>query len=256
MSVFNSVYAGQYDQLYAAKDYDQECRLALDAAARHKHKVESILDIGCGTGGHALRLAKQGFDVTGVDASASMLEEAKLKSASLKSGKAPNWLLGDARDFRADGAFDLAIMMFAVFSYMQSNDDQMAVLANIRKHLKPGGMFLCDFWYGPAVLTERPGERIRDIPIDDGKRVIRSAKTTIDTYTHTADVTFKLWTLEGQKILSETEETHRMRFVFPQEFIRLLSLNGFELLSLTSFPTLDEPATDHTWNVFAVARAR
>lgn len=254
MTVFSAAYAGQYDQLYASKDYDSECRLILEAVSRHKLNPTTVLDVGCGTGAHSLRLAEKGFRVAGVDMSSSMLEVAREKSKRL-GASAPEWIAGDARTFDAKGKFDLAIMMFAVFSYLQTNEDQMAALKNIRRHLNPGSLFLCDFWFGPAVLTERPGDRIRDLHLANGQRVIRSAATTIDIFNHTADVTFKLMTLDGNKLLSETEETHRMRFVFPQEFRHLLSLNGFELLSLSAFPTLDEPATDHTWNVFAVARA-
>ncbi len=255
MSVFNTVYAGHYDQLYAAKDYDLECRLINDAATRHGLKFKTMLDIGCGTGGHALRFAEQGVMVTGVDASQSMLNEARAKVEKIAVQNQPKFVLADARNFNLEKTFDLAVMMFAVFSYMEKNEDQLAVLKAIRKHLEPGALFMCDFWYGPAVLTDRPGERIREISLAAGKRVIRAAKTSIDTFNQTADVTFKLWNLEGQKLISETEETHRMRFVFPQEFIRLLTLTGFEFLTLSAFPTLDEPATDNTWNVFAVARA-
>ncbi len=255
MSVFNTIYAGQYDQLYAVKDYDLECRLINEAAARHGLKFKTMLDVGCGTGGHALRFAEQGVTVTGIDASEGMLTEARAKANKNIHKFEPSFELADARNFNLGKTFDLVVMMFAVFSYMEKNEDQLAALKSIRQHLRAGSLFMCDFWYGPAVLTERPSERIREIPLPGGNRLLRAAKTSIDTFGQTADVTFKLWNLQGQKVISETEETHRMRFVFPQEFIRLLTFTGFELLTLSAFPTLDEPATDHTWNVFAVARA-
>ena len=46
--------------------------------------------------------------------------------------------------------------MFAVIGYQTSNDELFAALQTVRRHLKPKGLFICDFWYGPAVLKQRP----------------------------------------------------------------------------------------------------
>ena len=82
MGVFNPIYAGQYDQLYAAKDYDLECKLISDAAFHHGATFSTMLDVGCGTGGHALRFAAKDVAVTGIDASRGMLDEAHAKAAN------------------------------------------------------------------------------------------------------------------------------------------------------------------------------
>jgi hypothetical protein len=131
----------------------------------------------------------------------------------------------------------------------------IAGLTNIRRQLQPGALLVCDFWYGPAVLSVRPNERIREINLGDGSTVIRHAKTSLNSFNHTGDVSFKLWTLKGKQLESVTEETHTMRYLFPQEFKLALQMTGFELASFSAFPSLDAPLTDDTWNAFAVARA-
>ncbi|MGC1175151.1 class I SAM-dependent DNA methyltransferase [Polaromonas sp.] len=255
MSVFNSLYAGQYDQLYAEKNYLGECDLIEAAVKRHagSHPA-TLVDIGCGTGGHAIELAKRGYKVTGVDLSPSMIEQARQKAALLTSGEQPAWLCGDARDFDTGMTFDLGIMMFAVIGYLTTNEDVLKGLRNIRRQLKTGALFVCDFWYGPSVLSARPADRVRTLPTEGG-RVIRASSTTLDVVNHTADVTFKLWTLEGDRLTGETTETHRLRYYFPQEFALLLSQAGFTLQSMSGFPTLDDPLTEQTWNAFVVAKA-
>jgi SAM-dependent methyltransferase len=255
MSVFESVYAGQYDQLYAAKDYRGECDLVEAAVKRHAKKApRTLLDIGCGTGSHSIELAQRGYQVTGVDLSQSMLDAAARKSATLPVEHRPAWQCGDAREFDTGRTFELGIMMFAVIGYLTTNDDVLKGLRNIRRQLETGALFLCDFWYGPSVLSVRPTDRVRVLDTPDG-RVIRAASTTMDPASHTADVTFHLWTLQGERLASETRETHHLRFFFPQEFALLLSVSGFKLHGMSAFPTLDERLSDATWNAFTVAEA-
>jgi SAM-dependent methyltransferase len=255
MSVFNSLYAGQYDQLYAEKSYAAECDLVVEAARRHLARApETVLDVGCGTGAHAIDLAGRGYRVTGVDLSPAMLERAAQKAAALEPARRPSFVQGDARSFSTGGRHDLAIMMFAVVGYLTSNDDVLAGLRNVRRHLASGALFVCDFWYGPSVLSVRPTDRVRVLETEGG-RVIRAASTTLDIERHTADVTFRLWTLQGERLVSETTETHRMRYFFPQEFALFLQVAGFEACSMTAFPSLDTPLSDQTWNALVVARA-
>jgi SAM-dependent methyltransferase len=255
MTVFASLYAGQYDQLYADKDYGAECSLIEAAFERFgSARPESVLDVGCGTGGHAIELAHRGYAMTGVDLSEHMLEHARARAAALPAPQRPHWLCGNAIDFSTGRVFDAATMMFAVIGYLTTNDAVLAGLRNIRSQLKPGALFVCDFWYGPSVLSVRPADRVRVLHSARGQ-VIRKASTTLDVVRHTADVNFRLWTLEQDRLVGEAEETHRLRYFFPQEFALFLQQAGFSQCNLTAFPSLDEPLTDQSWNALVVARA-
>ena len=255
MSVFSEVYAGQYDGLYASKNYQSECDLVEDAVRRYAtSKPVSLLDVGCGTGGHAIEMVQRGYVVTGVDLSQPMLDLAAEKSGAQLFSQQPQWVCGDVRNFETGHQYDLAIMMFAVVGYLTTNNDVLAGLRNVRRHLKPGALFVCDFWSGPSVLAVRPIDRVREVITQSGK-VIRAASTTLDITNHTADVTFKLWTLANDRLVSETAETHHLRYFFPQEFALFLSNTGFELQSLSAFPSLEAPLTNESWNALAVAVA-
>jgi ubiquinone/menaquinone biosynthesis C-methylase UbiE len=254
MSVFNALYANHYDTLYLEKDYGGECDLVEAAAARFGAGPKNILDIGCGTGSHAIEFARRGYQCTGIDMSESMINLAQQKSSNEHLAHAPKWILGDARSFDAGGPFDMAVMMFAVVSYLTSNQDVLAGLSNVRRHLKLGALFACDFWYGPAVLSVRPNERVRILETPNG-RSLRAAATTVNSFAQTADVSFRLWSIEGDKFVGETLETHTMRYFFPQEFKLLLENAGFECVHLSTFPTLDGELNDESWNAFCVAKA-
>jgi len=76
--VFGQAYADQYDLLYHDKDYEAECDLLEEVFRRYgQEPIKSILDLGCGTGNHAILLARRGYRVTGVDLSADMLAHAR-----------------------------------------------------------------------------------------------------------------------------------------------------------------------------------
>ena len=68
--VFGSLYADIYDSVYRDKNYDEECNIIRKLFNSYGDgNVSSVLDLGCGTGNHALRLAAQGYRVAGVDRS-------------------------------------------------------------------------------------------------------------------------------------------------------------------------------------------
>lgn len=255
VSVFSEVYAGQYDGLYSSKDYQGECDLIEEAVSRYAtSKPLTLLDVGCGTGVHAMEMARRGYAVTGVDLSQHMLNLAAEKSMSQLSSNHPRWVCSDVRSFEVDGQFDLAIMMFAVVGYLTTNCDVLAGLRNIRRHLKANALLICDFWSGPSVLAVRPVDRFRVVETKDGK-VIRAASTTMDIVKHTADVTFQLWTIANSRVVGETCETHHLRYFFPLEFELFLSNAGFQLKGLSAFPSLDDPLTSESWNALAVCSA-
>jgi len=104
-----------------------------------------ILDMGCGTGRHAVELARKGFRLTGVDLSAGMLKEAQ--QAALQAGVSIEWIHEDATRFTAREPFDTALCLCeGAFGLLSSGDDalqhDLAILRNIQKALKPSAPFL------------------------------------------------------------------------------------------------------------------
>jgi SAM-dependent methyltransferase len=256
-TVFGQEYSALYDALYEDKDYDAEVALLKAVFDRYATRpVHSILDMGCGTGGHALPLAQIGYHVTGVDRSEGMLQLARQKSDDFRGQPnflAPTFLCADLQNLDLGKQFDAVIMMFAVMGYQYSNDEVLKALSAVRHHLAPGGIFIFDVWYGPTVLTIRPGDRVKQVNLGE-TRILRSASGSLDTLHHLAEVRYHLWQFQGDRIMSETEEAHQMRYFFPQELNLFCRQAGLELVSLSEFGELEHSPTEQTWNVMGVAR--
>ena len=227
MDIFSEHYSNQYDYIYFDKNYKSECDLVEEAIKKFSTKSpRSILDLGCGTGGHAIEFLKRGYDVTGVDLSPSMLEIAKKKYVHMQCSSKFELINADVRNFLTPVKYDIAIMLFAVIGYLTSNEDVLIGLKNIREKLTEGALFICDFWYGPSVLSIKPSDRVRTIDLRNGK-MLRTSRTLLNTANHTAEVNFNSLTIENGLLVSDTEERHLLRYFFPKEFELMLDISGF-----------------------------
>jgi 2-polyprenyl-3-methyl-5-hydroxy-6-metoxy-1,4-benzoquinol methylase len=107
----------------------------------NRDKSLKIIDIGCGTGRHAIELTKRGYNVTGVDLSEDQIKRAKEKAQ--EAGVTIDFQTQDARNLSFDGEFDLAIMLCeGGFSLMETDEMNFEILKNATKALKSKGKLI------------------------------------------------------------------------------------------------------------------
>lgn len=222
-------YAAYYDLLYKDKDYLGEAQFVRDLLSKNGAAVGSILELGCGTGKHAEHLARLGYGVHGVDVSSAMVTAANVRKPADVAERL-EFALGDVRDVRMGKPFDAVISLFHVASYQTTNADLGAMFTTAAAHLKPGGVFLFDCWYGPAVLTDRPVVRIKRMYNDDAE-VLRIAEPVMHPNENIVDVNYTVLVRQkGMEQVSELRETHRMRYLFAPEVELLLGQAGMRLV--------------------------
>jgi SAM-dependent methyltransferase len=249
-AVFGTEYAAAYDALYRDKDYAAECVLIERVFAELAGQpVERVLDLGCGTGGHAVPLAERGYDVVGIDRSPAMLSRAKARASAVR------FELGDIRSVELPETFEAVLMMFAVLGYQSCNADVQAALATARRHLRSGGLLFGDVWYGPAVLAQRPSERVKVMQSPDGGEVIRVASSDLNSLRSSCTVRYRLWRIADGRVKAEVGEEHPMRYFFAPELELFLTHAGFELVRIGGFPDFEVAPSELTWNVAFAARA-
>src|SRR5437870_12951425 len=166
--------------------------------------------------------------------------------------KASYFLPSVVRLLNLGRTYNATVMMFAILGYQVENDDVLAALGTVARHLRKGGLFAFDIWYGPGVLRDPPGERAR--AFHDGKReIIRIARGDLDVGRQLASVKYDLWSVENSGSVEKTSERHTMRFFFPKELELFLQIAGLRLVSLSAFGETDKAPTEKDWNVFAAA---
>jgi len=254
MSVFNN-YARYYDLLYRDKDYLAETQYVNQHIQAFAPGAQSLLELGCGTGRHATLLSSENYTIYGLDQSMEMIRRARQRQAELPSnqGQRLTFLHGDIQSFKTDTRFDAVISLFHVISYQTTNEDLDATFFTASNHLKPGGIFLFDCWYGPAVLTELPDVRVKRIE-DDTIGITRIAEPEIHANENIVDVKYHVFIRDQTtEQVNEIHETHRMRYLFFPEIERLFSANNMKLIHAEEWMTGQLLGVD-TWNAFFIGR--
>ena len=106
----------------------------------------SVLDAGCGTGRVGRELARRGLDVVGVDLDEAMLETARRKAPDV------DWRLANLATVDLGRSFDAAVMAGNVMIVLAPGSEP-AVVANVARHLQPGGLLIAGFQIIPGGLT-------------------------------------------------------------------------------------------------------
>jgi SAM-dependent methyltransferase len=111
------------------------------------HQPYRVLDAGCGTGRTAIELAQRDIEIVGVDLDAVMLQQARAKAPQL------DWRLGDLSVIALDKSFDLIVMAGNVMIYLTPGTEA-ATVANMARHLKPGGLLVAAFELTPPSWSQ------------------------------------------------------------------------------------------------------
>jgi SAM-dependent methyltransferase len=179
----------------------------------------SILDLCCGTGRHAVLLAKRGFEVTAQDLSESYLERAS--QAAEAAGVGLSVAHSDMRSIPFEAAFDAVINMFTAFGYLESEEEDGKVLREIAKALKPGGRFLLDLLNREWVVSNYVQNEWRRA--EDG--TLHLEHRELDLVAGRNHVTFTVIDPKGQR---REMDGHHVRLYTLTEVIGMLSEAGLE----------------------------
>ncbi|GHN00229.1 SAM-dependent methyltransferase [Cytophagales bacterium WSM2-2] len=243
-------YSKYYNLLYKDKNYLQEVEYIHSLIKEFDVKGCHLLDIGCGTGSHAMEMSSRGFHVHGMDLSNQMLDIARNRNI-------PNAVFsrGDIRNFRLDKKFDIVTSLFHVISYQTSNEDVKASFKNISDHLKEDGVFIFDCWYGPAVLYDLPGTRVRKME-DEHLRVIRVSESSIDFNRSIVDVFFEVNAYDKtSREFSIVTEKHPMRYFFLNEIDLFAECCDLSVVKSYAWLTQSLP-TRNSWYITVICKRK
>lgn len=137
-----SFWSDSYPFIFPAESFAEQERIVPRLLALAGRTSGAVLDLCCGPGRHAVPLARRGFAVTGVDNTPFLLEKAR--ELASRAAVEVELVLADMRRFVRPAAYDLALNLTLSFGYFATPEENLAVLANVRESLKPGGTFVLE----------------------------------------------------------------------------------------------------------------
>jgi 2-polyprenyl-3-methyl-5-hydroxy-6-metoxy-1,4-benzoquinol methylase len=215
-----------YAQKYDAEPFTQGTVGECDFMEQELKTDKSlkILDVGCGTGRHSIELTKRGYEVIGIDLSASQLARAleKAESNNLKI----DFRQEDARSLPFTHNFDIAIMLCeGGFPLMETDEMNYEILHNVTKSLKKDGKFIFTTLNGLFPLFHSV-EKFINSATGDGKATYRSKTFDLMTF-RDQNITEFVDDFGNKKILESNE-----RYYMPSEITWLLKTLGYKKIEL------------------------
>lgn len=226
-NLFNRI-AEYYDVLHDDVDYAAECALLAKAFSRFlPGPPATLLDLGCGTGSHALILARWGHRVTGIDSSAGMLRVARRKARGRSN---PAFVRADMRRFDLGRRFDAAVCMDGAFTHLLTERDLVGHLRTVRRHLRPDGAYVFEFAQPLRPETEGPGWIYHDAPA----RIIWLYDLVFDRRRGLLTAKNRFFAFDGDRLRRTFVGTNSTRLTSVPLLRRLLAHAGMRLVGVFS----------------------
>lgn len=136
-----------YDLLYSHRNEEEAQQFISRLTALLQLPAQAdVLDLACGKGRHSIYLHSLGYRVKGIDLSEKSIAYAKQFEAEHLSFE-----VADMRLFELNQSFDAIVNLFTSFGYFNNIEDNHLVLQHVKKHLKPGGLFVLDYFNAELV---------------------------------------------------------------------------------------------------------
>ena len=227
--------AEYYDKIWGSADrYEAEAK-SLDQILK-KHRIHRILDLGCGTGGHCLELAKLSYDMVGLDISETMLGKARERSSKLDVQA--EFVLSDMVDAysslqnaKITLPFDAAICMGHSLAHVLDDESFSKVLNEMHKVLKQEGIFIFCVRNARHLRDDRIGQIRMDTLINEPDlQLAQLCYNFRDDKSKDILIWNAIWLIKDQGEIDFQIRTHPLRWYRYDDLTEILETHGFILL--------------------------
>ena len=219
-----AVEASFYDFLY---DRTDDLRFYLEYAAK---AGGSVLECACGTGRLLLPLAREGYQVTGLDSSEEMLRvlRAKLRKEDSATRKRVHLVRADMRKFKLPTRFAMAFVGFSSFLHNISVKDEEECVRCISEHLRPRGSFIVEV-FNPDLTRPQQLVRLDKVKQRGNQTVLRFTAQEMDFKNQTMNCTNIYDFVNPSGTVKRKVVHYPLRYIFKDELVGLLDRTGYRI---------------------------
>ena len=220
--------ASIYDHVMQHVDYHSWAMYIKSVLTRYDQQPARMVDLACGTGNLTFELDRLGFEVVGIDKSASMIETARTKA--LANDRSTAFHVGDLCALtEIDGLepFEAAVCAYDSFNYLLTTADALRACEQVFRILHPDSLFIFD------VCTERNSLRYFDDVHDSGEGPGFSYKRH-SYYDRKRNLQYNHFAIELESGPAVLEETHTQHIYSRSDLQLILQACPFELLGAFS----------------------
>ena len=247
-----SLIAPIYDKVNSELNYSLWADFIEEICRRYSsQKPELALDLGCGTGRMTLELARRGYDMTGVDYSPDMLNEARKRAEKEGFGEKILWLCQDICDFELYGTVDLAVSCLDTVNHITESKSLSRFFSLVHNYLSPDSLFIFDV-NGRAKFEKQYGTQSYVMEEEDSFCVWQNY---YNEKTRLCDFYITLFKEERDGRYSRTDEVQRERMYTLRSLERRLRDTGFVVLGAFSDFEFNS-AGDNDSRIYVVARCK
>lgn len=228
MEKLYDIFADFYDKLL--DEHIQDIPLWIEYTQKCK---SPILELACGTGRVLIPLAKEGFEVTGLDSNESMLKKAKekIKKENQEVQNRIKLIKSDMTDFQIKKKFNLILIVFNSFQHLLTIQDQDNCLKSIDRHLTDNGKLVITVFYPDltrpeGILRKENFKLVQDYP-EKGDKTELLCYQYFNHKKQETDVSYLVDTQKPNGQLQRKKMSFTIHYFFPSEFERMLISNGF-----------------------------
>jgi SAM-dependent methyltransferase len=247
-----SLYYQYYDRLYAGKDYAAEvATLNRISDELSEVSLRRVLDVGCGTGTHALLFAEAGCQVTAIDIDPQAIAIARVKCKGYPA-PIPQFYCGDVAKLD-ETEFHLAVSLFNVINYVDRQPALARLLDAVFQRLVPGGLYIFDCWNGLAALLDPPRQKQTQIAADD-ETITIATTPKLDLMRQAVHVTNQVTVTRPGKETQHFSHDYTSILWTPWHLRQMLSEAGFDHIDICQWMQPDQPADERSWKIMFVCR--
>lgn len=219
-----------YDAIMEDVDYEYWADFIDALILKHHPNPKTVLELACGTGSISLFLDElESYDLMGTDKSPQMIAKAQEKNEVMRCKV--DFKVMDFLDIQLDRTFDIVFCVFDSVNYLQSSDEVLQFLKQVRKVLSPKGLLIFDFTTPKNSIQAIDYLNNEEGYTDDNHRYFRLSSYDAYAQIHKNEFRIEKLAEDKESVLQKYRETHLQKIYTLQQMLDIINQTAYNIVA-------------------------